>query len=154
MASVKIAAKNKKAYFDYFIVEKFEAGIVLKGTEVKSVRKGAVNLKDSFVSLNGTEVYIKNMHISPYEYGNVFNAEPLRERKLLLHKKEIIRLEGLSAQQGYTIVPLSLYFKDSRVKVEIALAKGKKLYDKRQDMAQKSAKREIDRAFKSATSGR
>lgn len=153
MASIKIAAKNKKAYFDYFIIEKFEAGIVLKGTEVKSVRKGSVNLKDSFVSLTASEAYIKNMHISPYEYGNIFNTDPLRERKLLLHKREIMRLIGLSAQQGYTLVPLSIYFKDSTVKVEIALAKGKKLYDKRHDMAEKSAKREIDRAIKATSSG-
>lgn len=148
MSSVKIVSKNKKAFFDYFIVERFEAGIVLCGTEVKSIRKGAVNLKDSFISVKDGEAYIKNMHISPYEQGNIFNKDPLRERKLLLHKKEIMHLIGLSAQQGYTIIPLSLYFSNSNVKVEIALARGKKLHDKRASMAEKSAKREIDRAIK------
>ena len=147
--SIKIIAQNKKARHEYFIEETIEAGIVLAGTEVKSVRLGKVNLKDSYASVDNGEVFAKQLHISPYEKGNVFNKDPLRVRKLLLHKKEIARLVGLSAQQGYALVPLSMYFKDSKVKVELAVAKGKKLYDKRAVDAERDAKRNIERSMKS-----
>lgn len=146
--ATKIIAQNKKAYHDYFIEEKLEAGIALAGTEVKSLRQGKVNLKDSYASVDGGEMWVKNMHISPYEQGNIFNKDPLRPRKLLLHKREITRLMGLSAQQGYSLVPLSLYFKGARVKLELALVKGKKLYDKRAAAAEKDAKRNIERAMR------
>ena len=145
---VKIVAKNKQAYHLFFIEDKLEAGIELFGTEVKSIRMGKLNLKDSWISIDKGEAFIKGMHISPYEKGNIFNKDPLRERKLLLHKQEINKLLGLSQREGYSIIPLSVYFSGSRVKVEIALAKGKKLYDKRESAAQRDAKRNIDRALK------
>lgn len=146
--SVKIIAQNKKAFHDYFIEEKYEAGIELCGTEVKSLREGRVNLKDSWCNIVDGEIFVNSMHISPYERGNIFNRDPLRVRKLLMHKREINKLFGLTKQDGYALIPLSLYFKGSRVKVEIGLCKGKKLYDKRDDMAKKAAKRDIERAMK------
>lgn len=149
--SVKTIAQNKKAYHDYFVDEKYEAGIALFGTEVKSIRNGAVNLKDSYCSLKNGELYVIGMHISPYEKGNIFNREPLRDRKLLMHKREIMKLGGLVTQKGYTLVPLSLYFSGKNVKVEIGLCRGKKLYDKRDAMAEKQANREIDRRMKDAS---
>jgi len=145
---IKIIAQNKKAYHDYFVDEKLEAGMELCGTEVKSVRNGNVNLKDSWCSIVKGEIFVNSMHISPYEQGNIFNRDPLRVRKLLLHKREINRLYAHVKQAGCSIVPLSLYFKGSRVKMEIGLCRGKKLYDKRDDMAAKSAKREIERSLK------
>lgn len=148
--NTKTIAQNKKAYHDYFVEETYEAGISLFGTEVKSVRQGQVNLKDSWCDIDDGEVFIKGMHISPYEKGNIFNRDPLRPKKLLMHKKEILKLFGLVKVQGYTLVPLSLYFKGSKVKVAVGLCKGKKLYDKRADMAKKSANREIDRTMKNA----
>lgn len=144
----KLVANNKKAYHDYFIEEKFEAGIALVGTEVKSLRMGKCSIKESFISFDKDEVYIQHMHISPYEKGNIFNRDPLRTRKLLLHKSEINRLMGQQKLKGYTVVPLQVYFKNGRVKVEIGLARGKKLYDKRQDIAKKDIKREAEREFK------
>ena len=147
-ASVKIVAQNKKAYHDYFVEEKMEAGIELFGTEVKSIRKGALNLKDSWCSIVDGEIFVNGMHVSPYEQGNIFNKDPLRVRKLLMHKKEITKLFSLTKQQSYTLIPLSVYFSGSRVKVEVGLCKGKKLYDKREAMAQKAAKRDIERAMK------
>ncbi len=141
----KIAAQNKKAYHDYFVEEKYEAGISLAGTEVKSIRQGAVNLKDSYCQTNGKEIFIHGMHISPYEKGNIFNKDPLRERKLLMHKKEILKLFNEVKKDGYSIIPLSVYFKNARVKVEIGLCKGKKLYDKRESAAKRDARREIER---------
>lgn len=148
--NTKTIAQNKKAYHDYFVEETYEAGISLFGTEVKSVRLGQVNLKDSWCDIDDGEMFIKGMHISPYEKGNIFNRDPLRPKKLLMHKKEILKLFGLVKVQGYTLVPLSLYFKGSKVKVAVGLCKGKKLYDKRADMAKKSANREIDRTMKNA----
>lgn len=145
----RIIAQNKKAYHDYFVDEKFEAGIALFGTEVKSVRAGAVNLKDSYCEIRGGEIYAVGFHISPYDHGNVFNREPLREKKLLMHKKEILKLHGLVSQKGFTVVPLSLYFSGSRVKMELGLCRGKKLYDKRDDMAKRDADRMMERTFKS-----
>lgn len=144
----KLVANNKKAYHDYFIEEKYEAGIALAGTEVKSIRMGRCSIKESFIGIDNEEVYIYQMHISPYEKGNIFNKDPLRTRKLLLHKYEINKLIGQQKQKGYTIVPLQVYFKDGRVKLEIGLARGKKLYDKREDIAKKDAKREAERDFK------
>ncbi len=144
----KIVAQNKKARHDYFIEEVFEAGIELVGTEVKSIRAGRVNLKESFVDIDGGEMFVIGMHVSPYEQGNIFNCDPLRKRKLLMHKREIMRLFGQTQEKGLTLVPLSLYLKDSRVKLELALARGKKLYDKRADAAERSAKRDIDRTLK------
>lgn len=144
----KLIANNKKAYHDYFIEDKYEAGISLAGTEVKSLRMGKCSVKEAFVRIDGGEVYVYNMHISPYEKGNIFNKDPLRVRKLLLHKAEIRKIEGQIAQKGYTVVPLEVYFKDSLVKIEIGLAKGKKLYDKRQDIAKKDQRREAERKFK------
>lgn len=141
-------AENRKARHDYFIEETFEAGIELKGTEVKSIRLGRVNLKDSYAHLKGSEVYLENMHISPYEQGNRFNHDPLRPRRLLLHKREIRKLIGATAQKGFTLVPVRLYFKGSLVKVELALAKGKKLYDKREDLAKREAQRDMERAMR------
>ena len=141
-------AQNKKAYHDYFVEETYEAGISLAGTEVKSIREGKVNLKDSYVSLKTGEAVIIGMHISPYEKGNIFNKDPLRERKLLLHRREISKLIGLSQQDGYTIIPLKMYFKNSYVKLEIGVCKGKKDYDKRASIAEKESKRRIDRALK------
>ncbi|MCH5267796.1 MAG: SsrA-binding protein SmpB [Lachnospiraceae bacterium] len=144
----KLIANNKKAFHDYFIEEKYEAGISLAGTEVKSLRMGKCSIKESFIRIDKDEVYVYNMHISPYEKGNIFNKDPLRVRKLLLHRHEIRKIQGQVAQKGYTIVPLSVYFKGSLVKVEIGLAKGKKLYDKRQDIAKKDQRREAERKFK------
>ena len=144
----KLIANNKKAYHDYFILEKYEAGIVLAGTEVKSLRMGKCSIKEAFVRIENGQVYIYGMHISPYEKGNIFNRDPMRVRRLLLHKKEILRLYGVMKQQGYTLIPLSLYFKGSRVKVQIGLCRGKKLYDKREDAARRDMKREADRALK------
>ena len=145
---VKIAAKNPKAFHDYFIEERFEAGIELAGTEVKSIRQGKLNLKDAWCGVKDGELWIRQMHISPYEQGNIFNKDPMRPRRLLMHKREINRLYGQIKRDGYALVPLSVYFKNSRVKVEIALCKGKKLYDKRDDAAKKDARRQMDRAMK------
>ncbi|MCI8405835.1 MAG: SsrA-binding protein SmpB [Oscillospiraceae bacterium] len=150
-ASTKTIAENKKARHDYFIVESFETGIELVGTEVKSIRRGGANLKDSWCAVEEGQLWVKQLHISPYEQGNVFNRDPLRERRLLMHKREILRLFGLMKQQGYTLIPLSLYFKGSRVKLQLGLCKGKKLYDKRDDAARRDANREIDRAMKERT---
>ena len=147
---MKIVAQNKKAYHDFFILDTFEAGIELQGTEIKSVRKGSVNLKDSFIRIKNDEAYIENMHIAPYEQGNRFNHEPLRTRKLLLHKKEIKKLQKEVKESGLKIVPTKLYFNTAKLKVEIALARGKKLYDKRQDLKEKDSKRDIERALKNA----
>ena len=144
----KIIAENRKARHDYFILESLEAGMVLKGTEVKSMRAGRVNLKDSFVFIQNNEAFIEGMHVSPYEQGNIFNVDPLRKRKLLLHKKEIIKLRQKTQEQGLSIVPLKLYFKDGRVKAEIAVVRGKKLYDKRATEAKRTAEREIHRALR------
>ena len=146
--STKLIANNKKAYHDYFIEEKYETGIALHGTEVKSLRMGKCSIKESFVRIEDGEVFIYGMHISPYEKGNIFNKDPLRVRKLLLHKYEINKLAGQMQQKGYTIVPLTVYFKGSHVKVEIGLARGKKLYDKRQDIAKKDQRREAEKDFK------
>lgn len=146
---VKIVAKNSKAYHDYFIEDKYEAGIELAGTEVKSIRQGHINLKDSFCMVKAGELYVHSMHISPYEKGNIFNKDPLRSRRLLMHKREINRLQALAQQDGLALVPLSVYFKNARVKVEVGLCKGKKNYDKRDAMAKRDAKRDIDRAMKS-----
>ena len=146
--AVKQVARNQKAYHDYFIEEKFEAGIELAGTEVKSIRMGNVNLKDSFCLIKDGQLSVLGMHISPYEKGNIFNKDPRRPRRLLMHKREIQRLFAKIKQDGYTLVPLSLYFKGPRVKVEVGLCKGKKLYDKRDAAAKKDAKREMDRALK------
>ena len=145
---VKIAAQNRKARHDYYVEEKYEAGIELAGTEVKSVRAGTLNLKDSYCSVKEGELFVHGMHISPYEKGNIFNKDPVRPRRLLMHKREIRKLHALVKQDGYTLVPLSVYFKDSRVKVEVGLCKGKKNYDKRDAAAQRDAKREMDRAMK------
>ncbi|MBQ7522595.1 MAG: SsrA-binding protein SmpB [Clostridia bacterium] len=147
-SDTKTIAQNKKATHDYFIVESFETGIELKGTEVKSLRAGRVNLKDSWCSIVKGEIFINGMHISPYEQGNIFNKDPMRVRKLLMHKREIMRLFGLVKQDGYSLIPISLYFKGSRIKVQLGLCKGKKLYDKRADMAEKDAKRNIERHLK------
>ena len=148
MASLKTIAQNKKARHDYFIEETYEAGIELFGTEVKSIRQGRVNLKDSWCSIDKGEIFVNGMHISPYEQGNIFNRDPMRVRKLLMHKKEINRLFGVVKQMGYSLIPISLYFKDSRVKMQVGLCKGKKLYDKREDMAKRAAKRDMERAIK------
>lgn len=145
---IKIVSANKKARHDYFVEETIEAGIELFGTEVKSIRAGTVNLKDSFVSIRGGEARVIGMHVSPYEKGNIFNKDPLRQRRLLMHKKEIARLFGLVKQDGYSLIPLSVYLKGSLVKVEIGLCKGKKNYDKRADMAKRDAQRKIDAALK------
>jgi len=149
--SVKQVASNRKAYHDYFIEDKYEAGIELAGTEVKSIRLGAVNLKDSFAIVKDGEMMLHGMHISPYEKGNIFNKDPLRPRKLLLHKREILKLHAKVKQDGYSLVPLSVYFRGPHVKIELGVAKGKKLYDKRDAAAQKDAKREMDRAKKDRT---
>ena len=146
--SVKLISQNKKAYHDYFIEETYECGISLVGTEVKSIRAGQVNLKDSFASVQSGEVMLIGMHISPYEKGNIFNKDPLRERKLLMHKAEIRRLIGKVKEDGYSLIPTKVYLKGSKVKIELALAKGKKLYDKRNAIAEKEAKRRIDRKIK------
>ena len=144
----RVIVQNRKAWHDYFVDEKYEAGIALYGTEVKSIRCGAVNLKDSYCSLKNGELFVIGMHISPYEKGNIFNREPLRDRKLLMHKREIMKLGGLVTQKGYTLVPLSLYFSGKNVKVEIGLCRGKKLYDKRDAAAERQANREMDRHMK------
>ena len=144
----RIIAQNRKAYHDYFVDEKYEAGIALFGTEVKSVRGGAVNLKDSYCSVKDGELYALGIHISPYEKGNIFNREPRRDRKLLMHKREIAKLGGLMTQKGYTLVPLSMYFSGKSVKVEVGLCRGKKLYDKRDALAEKQTNREIDRRMR------
>ncbi len=148
MEQTKTISTNKKAFHDYFVIESFEAGIELRGTEVKSLRNGGVNLKDSWCSIDDGELWVKGMHISPYEQGNIFNLNPLRVRKLLMHKKEIMRMLGQIKQQGLTLIPLSIYFKGSLVKVQLGLCKGKKLYDKREDMAKKTAMRDIERNLK------
>lgn len=139
---------NRKAFHDYFVEETYEAGIELVGTEVKSLRQGAVNIKDSYCSIDEGELFVIGMHISPYEKGNIYNKDPLRKRKLLIHKKEIIKLFSLVSKQGYSLVPISLYFKNSKIKMSVGLCKGKKLYDKREDIAKRDAKRNIDRAMK------
>lgn len=146
--NLKTIAQNKKAFHDYFLEESFEAGIELCGTEVKSIRQGRVNLKDSWCSIVDGEMLVNGMHISPYEQGNIFNKDPMRVRRLLMHKREITRLFGLVKQDGYSLIPVSLYFKGSRVKVQVGLCKGKKLYDKRSDLAARAAKRDIQRAMK------
>lgn len=145
---MKLVANNKKAYHDYFIEEKYEAGLVLHGTEVKSLRQGKCSIKEAFIRIEKGEVYIYGMHISPYEKGNIFNKDPLRVKKLLLHKQQIRKLIGNSAEKGYTIVPLQVYFSNGRAKIEIGLAKGKKLYDKRQDIAKKDQRREAEKEMK------
>jgi SsrA-binding protein len=147
-SATKLIAPNKKARHDFFVIDTYEAGIELFGTEVKSIRRGQVNLKDSYCFIDKGELFVSGMHISPYEQGNIFNRDPLRIRRLLMHKKEIMKLLGLVGQQGYTLVPLSIYFRDSRVKLEIGLCKGKKLYDKRDSAAEKQADRDIERALK------
>ncbi len=147
-APKKLIANNKKAYHDYFIEETYEAGVVLHGTEVKSMRMGKCSIKESFIRIEDGEVFVYGMHVSPYEKGNIFNKDPLRVKKLLLHKYEIGKLAGKVAEKGYTLVPLQVYFKDGKVKVEIGLARGKKLYDKRQDIAKKDMRRETEREFK------
>ena len=144
----KTISQNKKAYHDYFVEESIEAGIELFGTEIKSIRQGGVNLKDSWCSIDDGELFVKGMHISPYDKGNVFNRDPYRKRRLLMHKREIMRLFGLVKQQGLTVIPLSLYFKGSRVKVQVGLCRGKKLHDKRADLAAKAVKRDTERYFK------
>ena len=144
----KQVTANKKAYHDYFVEDKLEAGIELSGTEVKSIRVGAVNLKDAYCTFKDGEIFVRGMHISPYEQGNIFNKDPMRVRRLLLHKKEILSLFGKTKQDGYSVIPLSVYFKNSRVKIEIGLCKGKKLYDKRASIAKRDAAREMDRVMK------
>ena len=146
--NIKTISENRQARHEYFIIESIEAGIELTGTEVKSIRQGGVNLKDSWISIENGEAYVKQMHISPYEKGNIFNKDPLRPRKLLLHKYEINKIMGQAKMKGYTIVPLRVYFRDSLVKIEIGLARGKKLYDKRKDIAKKDIKREAEKEFK------
>jgi SsrA-binding protein len=144
----KVLAQNRKARYQYFIEETFEAGIVLQGTEVKSIRLGRANLKDSYARVDNGELFLYEMHISPYDYGSSFNHDPLRTRKLLMHRREINRLAGYVQEKGYTLVPLSLYLKNGKVKIELALAKGKKTYDKRQAIAERDARREMERSFK------
>ena len=147
MADATIAV-NRKARHDYFVEDTYEAGIELSGTEIKSIRQGGANLKDSWCNITGGEIFVMNMHISPYEKGNIFNKDPLRVRTLLMHKKEIHKLFGLVKQESYTLIPLSLYYKGSRVKLSVGLCKGKKLHDKREDAARRDAKREMDRAVR------
>lgn len=149
-SGIRKITENRQARHEYFVIESFEAGIELVGTEVKSIRQGAVNLKDSWCSIENGEIFVKGMHISPYEKGNIFNKDPLRPRKLLMHKREIIRLFSTVKQDGLTLIPLSLYFKDSKVKLQLGLCKGKKLHDKRQDAANRDAQRQIQRAVKSS----
>lgn len=146
--SIKVIAKNKKAWHDYFILEQIEAGIALFGTEIKSIRNGGVNLKDSWCEISDGEIFVNGMHISPYEKGNIFNRDSYRSRKLLMHKREIMRLFGLVKQQGLTLVPLEIYFKGSRAKLQVGVCKGKKLHDKRHDLAEKAVKRDTERYFK------
>ncbi|MGL5260404.1 MAG: SsrA-binding protein SmpB [Lachnospiraceae bacterium] len=145
---MKLVANNKKAYFDYFVDEKFEAGLVLHGTEVKSLRMGKCSIKESFIRIENGEVWAYGLHISPYEKGNIFNKDPMRPKKLLLHKAQILKLVGKMKEKGYTIVPLQVYFKDGRAKIEIGLCRGKKLYDKRQDITKKDQQREAQKDFK------
>ncbi len=145
---VKIAAQNRKAFHDYFVEDKYEAGIQLAGTEVKSIRAGTLNLKDSYCTVKDGELWVHSLHISPYEKGNIFNKDPIRPRRLLMHKREIRKLHALVQRDGYTLVPLSVYFKDARVKVEVGVCKGKKNYDKRDAAAKRDANREIDRTMK------
>ena len=145
---IKIVSQNKKARHEYFIIDTYECGIELFGTEVKSIRQGKVNITEAYASIANGEVFVKSMNISPFEQGNIFNRDPLREKKLLLHRKEIRKLTGLISQQGYSLIPLSVYLKGSLVKVSLALAKGKKLYDKREDIAKRDASRRMDRALK------
>lgn len=147
-AVVKTVAQNKKAYHDYFIIETYEAGIELVGTEVKSIRQGKLNLKDAWCSVDDGELMVNGMHISPYDHGNIFNRDPLRKRRLLMHKKEILKLFGLQKTQGYAIIPLSVYFKNGKAKVQVGLCKGKKLYDKRETAARRSAERDIERGMR------
>lgn len=149
----KQVTANKKAWHDYFVEEKYEAGIELAGTEVKSIRQGHINLKDSYCTFKDGEIFVRGMHISPYEKGNIFNKDPLRVRRLLMHKKEIVQLLSKTKQDGYSVIPLAVYFKSSRVKLEIGLCKGKKLHDKRDDMAAKDAQRDIQRALRSKNRG-
>ena len=146
--SQKLVANNKKAYFDYFIDEKYEAGLALHGTEVKSLRMGKCSIKEAFIRIENGEIFVYGMHVSPYEKGNIFNKDPLRVKKLLLHKYEINKMAGKVAEKGYTLVPLQVYFKDGKVKVEVGLARGKKLYDKRADIAKKDMRREAEKEFK------
>ena len=148
----KKIADNRKAFHDYFVLERFEAGIELAGTEVKSIRAGQVNLKDSFCTVKNGELFVRGMHISPYEHGNIFNKDPVRPRRLLMHKREILKLNARVMQDGVALVPLSLYFKDSRVKMELGLCKGKKLYDKRGSEAERESRRDIDRMMKERNS--
>jgi len=150
----KVLARNRKARHDFFIEETFEAGIALQGTEVKSMRAGKVNLKDSYAKVEGGEIFLYNMHVNPYEQASSFNHDPLRPRKLLMHRREINRLIGYVQEKGYTLVPLSVYLRKGMVKVELALAKGKKFFDKRRTLAEKDAKREMERAFKDRKLGR
>ena len=145
---IKSVAQNRKAWHDYFVEEKYECGLALFGTEVKSIRQGRVNLKESWAQIRGGEIWVEGMHISPYEQGNIFNRDPDRPKRLLLHKREIRKLHDLQKQDGYALIPLSVYFKDSRVKVELGLCKGKKTYDKRDAIAKRDAKREMDRAMR------
>ncbi len=145
---VKKIADNRKAFHDYFVLDRFEAGIELVGTEVKSIRGGQVNLKDAFCTVKDGELFVRGMHVSPYEHGNIFNRDPVRPRRLLMHKREIIKLNARVMQEGVALIPLSLYFKDGRVKVELGLCKGKKLYDKRQSDADRESRRDIDRMMK------
>lgn len=151
--SIKVVARNKKASHEYFILEKYECGIELFGTEVKSIRNGKINLTDAYAAIDNGEVYVKGMNISPFEQGNIFNRDPLRHKKLLMHKKEILKLYGQLKTQGYALIPLSVYLKGSKVKVELGLCKGKKLYDKREDIAKRDAKRNMDRELKSRNRG-
>jgi SsrA-binding protein len=144
----KLIASNRKAYHEYFVIEKFEAGISLSGTEVKSIRAGRVNLKDCYAAVSSNELFVYGMHVSPYEHGNIYNRDPDRPRKLLMHRREILNLFSAVSRKGYALIPLSLYFRDSRVKVELGLCKGKKLYDKREALAQKQEERDSERYFK------
>ena len=146
--SMKLVANNKKAYHDYFVDEKYEAGLVLHGTEVKSLRMGKCSIKEAFIRIENGEVWVYGMHISPYEMGNIFNKDPLRPKKLLMHKAEINKLLGKIKEKGFTLVPLQVYFKEGRAKIEIGLCRGKKLYDKRQDIAKKDQRREVEKDFK------
>ena len=148
---IKPVAQNKKAYHEYFVEESYECGLCLKGTEVKSMRQGRVNLKESFCLIRNGEIFAEGMHISPYEQGSVFNTDPLRPKKLLMHKSEIRKLSGLVSRQGYTLIPLKIYLKDGRMKLELGLCRGKQLHDKRDTAAQKDAQREIERAFSKAS---
>ena len=150
---IKEIASNRKAFHDYFVLERFEAGIELFGTEVKSIRAGQVNLKDSYCTIREGELFVRGMHVSPYEKGNIFNRDPDRPKRLLLHKREIRKLHDLQKQEGYALIPLSVYFKNSRVKVELGLCKGKKTYDKREAVAKRDAKREMDRAMREKNRG-